>query len=66
MLLVEHDVDRVFGIADRVTVMNQGRVLVDGTVEDARTDARVQEVYIGSGTSAIAARPRESAAGSAW
>ena len=65
VLLVEHDVDRVFGIADQVTVMNQGRVLVDGTVEDARTDARVQEVYIGSGTSAIAARPRESAAGSA-
>ncbi|HYI71217.1 MAG TPA: branched-chain amino acid ABC transporter ATP-binding protein/permease [Skermanella sp.] len=65
VLLVEHDVDRVFGIADHVTVMNQGRVLVDGTVEDARTDARVQEVYIGSGTSAIAARPRESAAGRA-
>ncbi|UEM25391.1 branched-chain amino acid ABC transporter ATP-binding protein/permease (plasmid) [Skermanella mucosa] len=64
VLLVEHDVDRVFGLADQVTVMNQGRVLVDGTVEEARSDARVQEVYIGSGTSAIAARARESAAGS--
>ncbi|WP_207480368.1 branched-chain amino acid ABC transporter ATP-binding protein/permease [Arenibaculum pallidiluteum] len=65
VLLVEHDIDRVFGFADRVTVMNQGQVLVDGTVEEARTDRRVQEVYIGSGTAAIASRPRESAAGSA-
>ncbi len=62
VLIVEHDIDRVFGFADAVTVMNQGRVLVDGTVEDARSDPRVQEVYIGSGTSAIAARPRETAA----
>jgi ABC-type branched-subunit amino acid transport system ATPase component len=63
VLLVEHDIDRVFRIADRVTVMNEGQVLLDGTVEEARTDARVREVYIGSGTSALAARPRASAAG---
>jgi branched-chain amino acid transport system ATP-binding protein len=63
VLIVEHDIDRVFGFADAVTVMNQGRVLVDGTVEDARNDPRVQEVYIGSGTHAISHRPRASAAG---
>ncbi|MGY4801396.1 branched-chain amino acid ABC transporter ATP-binding protein/permease [Teichococcus aerofrigidensis] len=62
VLLVEHDIDRVFALADRVTVMNDGEVLVDGTVEDARTDQRVQAVYLGSGTSAIAARPRTSSA----
>ncbi|WP_225765425.1 branched-chain amino acid ABC transporter ATP-binding protein/permease [Inquilinus sp. Marseille-Q2685] len=62
VLLVEHDLDRVFQIADAVTVMNEGRVLVDGTVEDARGDPRVQEVYIGSGAAAVAARPRPSAA----
>src|SRR5215831_16343760 len=39
VLLVEHDIDRVFQIADHVTVMNEGKVLVDGTVEDARSDA---------------------------
>jgi len=61
VLLVEHDIDRVFALADRVTVMNDGEVLVDGTVEDARTDKRVQEVYLGSGASAIAAKPRVSA-----
>ncbi|MDJ0388882.1 branched-chain amino acid ABC transporter ATP-binding protein/permease [Roseomonas sp. E05] len=61
VLLVEHDIDRVFALADRVTVMNDGEVLVDGSVEDARTDPRVQEVYLGSGASAIAAKPRASA-----
>jgi ABC-type branched-subunit amino acid transport system ATPase component/ABC-type branched-subunit amino acid transport system permease subunit len=62
VLLVEHDIDRVFQLADHVTVMNEGRVLLDGSVEDARSSPRVQEVYIGSGSTAIAARPRETAA----
>ena len=62
VLLVEHDIDRVFQLADRVTVMNEGEVLLDGPVEDARASGKVQEVYIGSGTSAVAARPRETAA----
>ncbi|MCA0997256.1 branched-chain amino acid ABC transporter ATP-binding protein/permease [Alloyangia pacifica] len=61
VLLVEHDIDRVFELADHVTVMNEGQVLLDGTVDEARGDARVQEVYIGSGTSAVAAKPRVSA-----
>ena len=61
MLLVEHDIDRVFQIADAVTVMNEGQVLVDGTVEDARSSPRVQEIYIGSGAATVAAKPRESA-----
>ena len=62
VLLVEHDIDRVFQIADHVTVMNEGKVLVDGTVEDARCNAKVGEVYIGTGASALAAKPRTSAA----
>jgi ABC-type branched-subunit amino acid transport system ATPase component/ABC-type branched-subunit amino acid transport system permease subunit len=62
VLLVEHDIDRVFQIADRVTVMNEGEVLVDGGVEDARGDERVQAVYLGSGAHAVAAKPRASAA----
>ena len=62
VLLVEHDIDRVFQIADAVTVMNEGKVLVDGSVEDARANPRVQEVYIGSGAATVAAKPRESAA----
>lgn len=62
VLLVEHDIDRVFQIADHVTVMNEGEVLVDGTVEDARGDTKVREIYIGSGAATLAAKPRESAA----
>ena len=62
VLLVEHDIDRVFQIADHVTVMNEGTVLVDGSVEDARSSPRVQEVYIGSGAHALAEKPRASAA----
>jgi ABC-type branched-subunit amino acid transport system ATPase component len=61
-LLVEHDIDRVFQLADAVTVMNDGHVLVDGTVEDARSSPSVQEVYIGSGTHALAGKSRPSAA----
>ncbi|MEA2934766.1 MAG: branched-chain amino acid transport system ATP-binding protein livF, partial [Variibacter sp.] len=62
VLLVEHDIDRVFQIADRVTVMNEGEVLVDGTADEARTDEKVRAVYIGSGSSEVAAKPRQSAA----
>ena len=61
VLLVEHDIDRVFALADRVTVMNEGEVLVDGTADEARDSPAVREVYIGSGTAALAAqaaRPR--------
>jgi len=62
VLLVEHDIDRVFQIADHVTVMNEGQVLVDGDVENARSSKKVQEVYIGSGSHALAEKSRASAA----
>src|SRR3954469_21264261 len=62
VLLVEHDIDRVFQLADQITVMNEGRVLLDGSVEEARSSAKVQEVYIGSGAAAVASKPRETAA----
>src|SRR6202171_821478 len=61
VLLIEHDIDRVCALADRVTVMNEGRVLVDGSVGETRESAAVREIYIGSGTAALAARPRGSA-----
>jgi ABC-type branched-subunit amino acid transport system ATPase component/ABC-type branched-subunit amino acid transport system permease subunit len=62
VLLVEHDIDRVFQLADHVTVMNDGEVLVDGTVEEARSSEKVQAVYLGSGAHAVAAKDRPSAA----
>jgi branched-chain amino acid transport system ATP-binding protein len=45
-----------------VTVMNDGEVLVDGDVETARASQKVQEVYIGSGSHALAEKHRASAA----
>ena len=49
VLVVEHDIDRVLGFSRRVTVMNQGDVLMTGTPDAVRTDRRVQEIYTGTG-----------------
>jgi ABC-type branched-subunit amino acid transport system ATPase component len=48
----------VFALADRITVMNEGRVLIEGNAEEVRGSETVQQVYIGSGVSALAARAR--------
>ena len=48
LLFCEHDMDVVFGTADRVTVMHHGRVLVEGEPGDIRGDAHVQEIYLGT------------------
>jgi len=56
VLIVEHDIDRVLGFSHRVTVMNQGEVLMAGTPEDIRNDARVQRIYTGTGTPPVTGR----------
>jgi branched-chain amino acid transport system ATP-binding protein len=48
ILLIEHDLDIAFELADRVTVLNFGEILVDGSPADVRKDRRVAEIYIGS------------------
>lgn len=47
VLLVEHDMDVAFAIADRVMVMNRGTLICDGTPDAVRNDERVREVYLG-------------------
>lgn len=47
LVMVEHDMDVVFGLADRITVVYYGKVLVTGTPADIRADARVHEAYLG-------------------
>jgi branched-chain amino acid transport system ATP-binding protein len=47
VLLSEHDMDVVFGISDRVTVLHQGRVISEGPPEQVQDDERVIEVYLG-------------------
>jgi branched-chain amino acid transport system ATP-binding protein len=47
LVLVEHDMDVVFNIADRVTVLNNGTVLVSGTLNEIRENEEVQKAYAG-------------------
>ncbi len=46
-VLVEHDMDVVFSVADQITVMHQGMVVAEGTPKEIRANARVQEIYLG-------------------
>ncbi len=48
LLFSEHDMEVVFGTADRITVLSQGRILAEGTPEAVRADASVREVYLGT------------------
>jgi branched-chain amino acid transport system ATP-binding protein len=47
ILIVEHDMDVVFSLADRVMVLNLGEVLADGTVREIQRNKAVSEVYMG-------------------
>jgi len=49
LLLVEHDMAAVFRVADRITVMVNGRVIASGTPDDVRADRQVQIAYLGDG-----------------
>jgi branched-chain amino acid transport system ATP-binding protein len=48
ILLVEHDMDAVFSLADRLTVMVNGTVLAGGSPEEIRANPAVQEAYLGT------------------
>ena len=45
LVIVEHDLDFIKNICDRLTVLDQGKVLGDGTVAEIERDPRVQEIY---------------------
>lgn len=47
VLLIEHDMDVAFAVAQRVTVMHEGRVIADGSPAQIREDQTVQAVYLG-------------------
>ena len=48
VLLIEHDMDIVFSIADRVTVLDYGEVLLSGAPDEVRRSEAVQETYLGA------------------
>ena len=47
LLIIEHDMDVVGSLADRVTVLHHGEVLTEGTFAEVKADPRVYEVYLG-------------------
>jgi branched-chain amino acid transport system ATP-binding protein len=49
VLFVEHDLDLVFALADTVTVLHLGRVLLSGTPDEVRASEAVREAYLGTG-----------------
>jgi branched-chain amino acid transport system ATP-binding protein len=50
VLFTEHDMDVVFGHADRVIVLNRGVLVAEGTPQEVRENIQVQEIYLGAGT----------------
>ena len=49
ILLIEHDMDVVFALADRITVLVYGRAIASGSPQSIKTDERVREAYLGTG-----------------
>jgi branched-chain amino acid transport system ATP-binding protein len=48
LVLIEHNIDLVLKLADKITVLDRGRVLAEGTPEEIRTNEKVQRVYFGA------------------
>lgn len=52
LLIVEHDMDVVFRLADRITVLHEGRAIAEGTPDEIRADRQVHDVYLGKAVEA--------------
>jgi branched-chain amino acid transport system permease protein len=47
LVIIDHDMDALFNLAERITVLQEGRVLVEGTPDEIKSNALVQEAYLG-------------------
>ena len=55
MIVIDHDMDSLFELVERVTVLQEGRVLVEGTPDEIKGNAKVQEAYLGGVHGVLAA-----------
>jgi branched-chain amino acid transport system permease protein len=55
MIIIDHDMDSLFELVERVTVLQEGRVLVEGAPDDIKGNAKVQEAYLGGVHGVLAA-----------
>lgn len=47
VIMVSHDMDLVFGLAGRIIVLHQGKIVADGAPEEIKSDLRVKQIYMG-------------------
>ena len=47
LVVIDHDMDAIFELAERITVLSEGQILVEGTPDEIRTNATVQDAYLG-------------------
>ena len=57
MIIIDHDMDALFELAERITVLQEGRVLVEGTPDEIKGNAQVQEAYLGGVHEAVRHEP---------
>jgi branched-chain amino acid transport system permease protein len=55
MIVIDHDMDSLFELVERVTVLQEGRVLVEGTPDEIKGNSKVQEAYLGGVHGVLAA-----------
>ena len=48
VLMIEHDMDVAFDLADRIVVLHQGRLLAEGDPDTIRKDSQVAQIYLGA------------------
>ena len=61
MIIIDHDMDSLFELVERVTVLQEGRVLVEGTPDEIKGNAKVQEAYLGGVHGVLEDEPARSA-----
>ena len=55
MVIIDHDMDALYELAERITVLQEGKLLVEGTPEEIKRNAQVQEAYLGGVHEAVTA-----------